>query len=401
MTKATSTRTKPTACVLALALGAVSACSGPEPTQTTVESMNVVEDLRIGLSSGPEEYLFGDIGGIVQHDDGTISILDEQVPVIRQYDAEGTFLRNVGREGQGPGEYSDQIQGMQRLPDDTFAIWDSGNTRISIFAPDGQFVRSFHSGTSGYFSGSTMRVDQEGNVYLYNVDRTAEMREGEFPPRAFFKVSPEGEQVGAIPVPDDAPESPGWVFATPEGYLRNFGIQTLHALTSDGHLVVGRNASYDYEVQRDGETVLEVTHPWEPVALEPGERAEWEAWREWFTNRASQDGREAPGYPPIPDTKPAFMDLHGGVDGTVWVRRYATAHKVDRPPREPDDDRPLFSWRQPITLDAFDEEGQFLGTVELPINTWVVGLHREWIWTVQPNADEESVAVRYRVEREQ
>jgi hypothetical protein len=94
------------------------------------------------------------------------------------------------------------------------------------------------------------------------------------------------------------------------------------------------------------------------------------------------------------------MDLHAGVDGTVWVRRYAQARKIDRPPRPPDDDRPPFSWRQPITLDAFDEEGEFLGTVELPNDTWVATLHREWIWTVQPNEDEESVAVRYRLERE-
>ena len=33
--------------------------------------------------------------------------------------------------------------------------------------------------------------------------------------------------------------------------------ETLHTLTSTGNLVVGHNASYSYEVLRDGETVLE------------------------------------------------------------------------------------------------------------------------------------------------
>ena len=38
-------------------------------------------------------------------------------------------------------------------------------------------------------------------------------------------------------------------------------------------------------------------------------------------------------------------------------------------------------------------------TIELPNETWVVAYHRDWLWTVQPNEDDESVAVRYRIER--
>jgi len=389
--------------ILAILAAIPAACGGPEPSESEPmprTAVGVVEDLRIGASSGPEEYLFGRIGGVVQHDSGTISILDTQVPVIRQYDAEGAWLRDVGGEGQGPGEYSERVQGMQRLPDDNFAIFDSGNSRISVFSPSGEFVDSFHSTTAGYFSGSTMWVDDAGNYYLYVTDHSAPLREGEFPPTVFKKLSPAGEVLETIAVPDDDPETPGWVFATGEGYLRNFTHQTLHTLTKGGALVVGHNGSYSYQVQHDGETVLEVEHPWEPVALAPEERAEWEAWREYFAERARQDDRlEQAEYEPIPTAKPAFMNLHGGLDGSVWVRRYAQAReRTDRDPRPPDDPRPTFNWWQPITLDAFDEEGQFLGTVELPNDTWVVSLSRDRIWTVQPNEDDESVAVRYRVE---
>lgn len=374
-------------------------CSVPDAAPPAELNWTLVEDLRIGVSRGAEEYLFGRIGGIVQHDDGTVSILDTQVPAIRHCDAEGVYLDDIGREGQGPGEYSDRIQGMMRLPDDNLAIWDSGNQRISIFAPEGTLVDSFAAGTGGFYSASTLHVDDRGNFYVYVTDRSEPLREGEFPPRVYLKYSPDGERIGKVLVPDDQAETPGWVFATREGRLRNFTHHTLHTLTSSGHLVVGHNASYSYEVQRDGETVLEVTHPWEPVALEPEEKAEWDAWLEYFESRARENDREVPDYAPIPDTKPAYMNLHAGEDGTVWVRRYAKARKRDRPPREPDDPRPTFNWWQPITLDAFDEEGAFLGTVELPNETWVSALHRDWIWTVQPNEDEESVAIRYRIEQ--
>lgn len=384
--------------VLALAVALTVACGEPQEEAAASDQLTVVEDLRIGASSGPEEYLFGSIRSIVQHDDGTVSILDSQVPIIRRYDAEGRHLLDIGREGQGPGEYSDRVQGMEELPDGNLAVWDSDNQRISIFSPDGTFVGSIPSGTTGYYSGSELRVDHEGNFYLYTVDNSAPRREGEFPPRRYVKLSPTGERIGEIAVPSDESETPGWVFATPEGRLTNFTHQTLHTLTSSGHLVVGHNATYSYEVRRNGETEFEVTHPWEPVALEPEEQAEWEAWREYFGSRPLGD-QEPPDYAAIPDTKPAFMDLHAGVDGTVWVRRYAKAReRTDRPPRPPDDARPTFNWWQPITLDAFDEEGQFLGTVELPNDTWVARLHRDWIWTVQPNEDDESVAVRYRID---
>jgi len=397
---AVTTRAKVSSILAVAAMTAAIACRGGEGPNTdglgAWGEVRLVEDLRIGLSEGAEEYLFGTIGAIVQLPDGTVVILDSQVPIIRRYDAEGVYMHDIGRGGEGPGEYT-RVQGLVLLPDRDVAIWDSGNNRITVFAPDGTYVRSFSAGDGGYYSGSTLRVDREGNLYMYNVDRENAVA-GQFPPRAYFKVSPSGERLGKITVPDDEADTPGFVFATREGRLSNFATRVLHTFATTGHLVVGHNATYSFTVQGDGETLFEVTHPWEPVPLKPEEKAEWEAWVQYFTNNARERGDDPPDYTPIPDTKPAFMDLHAGVDGTIWVRRYAEAHDRNRPPRPADDPRPSFDWWQLPTLDAFDEEGTFLGSVELPNETWVSALHSDWIWTVQPNEDEENVAVRYRIE---
>jgi hypothetical protein len=47
---------------------------------------------------------------------------------------------------------------------------------------------------------------------------------------------------------------------------------------------------------------------------------------------------------------------------------------------------------------VFAGEGEFLGAIELPYDTRPVFMTNEYVWTIQPNEDEEDVAVRYRIE---
>jgi hypothetical protein len=44
------------------------------------------------------------------------------------------------RRGQGPGEVA-SVTRLQLLPADSLAFIDSNNRRLSVFAPDGRFVR--------------------------------------------------------------------------------------------------------------------------------------------------------------------------------------------------------------------------------------------------------------------
>jgi hypothetical protein len=61
--------------------------------------------LSIGLTEGDENYLFGEIAGIVRLDDGTIVVADGQARLIRYYDAQGVFIRQVGGQGGGPTDF--------------------------------------------------------------------------------------------------------------------------------------------------------------------------------------------------------------------------------------------------------------------------------------------------------
>lgn len=193
------------------------------------------------------------------------------------------------------------------------------------------------------------------------------------------------------------------MLSTRDGFLPNFTGSWETTLTRSGHLVAGHNSKYSFEI-RDGEEVLvAVEHDWRPVPLHPEERAQWTARQDEIVQRFQERppsgfvNAEPPELAPVPETKPAYMDLWTGQDGTLWVRRYAEARaRDDLPPRT--DGRPPFTWWQRPTFDVFDPEGTFLGTVELDNETRVYWFHSDYIWTVR-GEDDEDVAVRYRIEK--
>src|SRR5690606_2813863 len=57
------------------------------------EEWRVVEELRIGVTEGEPEYMFGNITGMAADRDGRIYVLDQQAQEVRIFDAQGTFLR--------------------------------------------------------------------------------------------------------------------------------------------------------------------------------------------------------------------------------------------------------------------------------------------------------------------
>ena len=60
---------------------------------------------------------------------------------LRFFDPSGTFLTRVGGQGQGPGEFG-QLESLHRFPGDSLLAMDWVQSRLSIFTPEGDFVRS-------------------------------------------------------------------------------------------------------------------------------------------------------------------------------------------------------------------------------------------------------------------
>lgn len=109
---------------------------GCEPCSIEVTSTMVLGDLddpvlmRVSPSAVRDRrgrtYLYG--SGAMDHE-------------VLVFDSSGSYQTSLGRSGQGPGEYR-QVNSLTILPGDS-VLMISDFSRVSVFAPDGEFARSF------------------------------------------------------------------------------------------------------------------------------------------------------------------------------------------------------------------------------------------------------------------
>ena len=124
-----------------------------------------MEELAIGVLEGPEELMFGAISEMAVDAEGGIYVFDRQVPALRYFDATGRYVRTLGGEGSGPGEYRDVCLGLAVRSDGRVLMRDPRNARINVYDPDGSPADHWPV-ASGLFTGQAMTVDTADHVYL-------------------------------------------------------------------------------------------------------------------------------------------------------------------------------------------------------------------------------------------
>jgi len=103
--------------------------------------ISLKEDLTIGLETGTESQMFGYIRALALDAQDNIYVADSYELNISVYNSKGEFIREFGREGQGPGEFQ-TIGGMCWCPKDScLYVTDRTNHRITCFSPEGKVVR--------------------------------------------------------------------------------------------------------------------------------------------------------------------------------------------------------------------------------------------------------------------
>jgi hypothetical protein len=73
--------------------------------------------------------------------DGRIVLANSGSSEMRWYDSTGRLQRATGRNGEGPGEFR-LLVAAWTMPGDTTAAFDASLDRISVFSPNGDFIRS-------------------------------------------------------------------------------------------------------------------------------------------------------------------------------------------------------------------------------------------------------------------
>ena len=349
---------------------------------TADRPLAAVEELRLGSLEGPEETSFGWVGDIAVAADGTMYVPDVQVPAVRIFDATGRYVGDLGREGEGPGEYQ-ALRGIDVLPDGSVAVWHEMGD-VTLFGPDGAFVRrfslSFLSLAGG--PGPGLVADTAGRVL---VRTTTGPPASNVLAYAWVRATAGGELVDSIVPPDrDLGGSP---FA--------FRAETFSAPSPLGYFVVGRTTEYALHRPTSDGRVVTIERTFEPVPIQGEERAQWDAYIDAVEAARGDD------WPAMNDEKPAWKDFSVGYDGRIWVRRYVEA--VHRPEyvsaaARSRAARPNVNWVEPVRYDVVDPRGAYLGTVELPEEGTLLRARGARVWMLERGDFDEFYVVRYRVE---
>ena len=146
----------------AVALSALAACGGPDRssrvTITDSAGIRIVESVApaweadeawrvsgpitsVGAIDGPPESQLHRVRGVARLGDGRVVVSNQGSSEIRLYDASGRWIRSIGGEGDGPGEFR-LVRGFQIVPPDTVMVFDDRGPRVTTLTVDGTIVES-------------------------------------------------------------------------------------------------------------------------------------------------------------------------------------------------------------------------------------------------------------------
>ncbi len=357
--------------------------------------------VAIGLVEGPDEYLIGSPDAIAIGPDGTVYVLDRQLPSLRAYAADGTFLRDIGRFGSGPGEYR-RPDGITTLRDGRLLVRDPGNGRISLFDPNGTYREQWwHRG--GISTSRRYYVDRDGRtctIVVLNADAgIAEWRQG------LARYDTAGAVLDTLP-------APRWDFEEADLVALQDGIPSLTLVPFTpkdswtysplGYIVGGLSTEYRIDLFRVDEPLLRIEREWMPVAVKPEESEERR--RRLTAEFVQEVGPWTWNGPPIPDTKPPFRNVFASWEGDIWVmvsqEGRATMTEAEARLEDQRSDLPLLRFREPVAFDVFGPDGRFMGHVRTRLSVQERPepiIRGDTVWAVVRDEMDVATIVRYQV----
>ena len=115
------------------------------PAEDRILDVEFEEVYRVGAIDGDEWDVFGRVSAVGFGESGNLYVMDDQGGRIVVVSQEGEFVREFGRIGDGPGEFSassNTAVGFTVLRDGRTVVFDPGHSAFQVFGSDGEFERS-------------------------------------------------------------------------------------------------------------------------------------------------------------------------------------------------------------------------------------------------------------------
>jgi len=221
------------------------------PTQwADTNGWRIVEEAILQPAEGsPGE--FSDVTKLVADSRGNVFVMQIQPTVIKAFDSTGAWLRDIGRQGNGPGEFPD---GMLAIVGDTLLVQDPNNARLTAFLTDGTLLRTSPSQCC-FFTSALPALDAGAVLVMGNPPAGHEASR-----RSYYVTRPDGTVLDTlIPAVATGGRAPGSFWSvrvpTPRGGMQLDvpvpGVpRDQDTWRGDGVLVSGNTGEYRLAIRR-------------------------------------------------------------------------------------------------------------------------------------------------------
>lgn len=354
----------------------------------------VEQGLVIGTAEGDPDYQFGQIAGIDVGSDGRIYVIDQQARSVRVFSPEGTFVLAMGKEGSGPGELSQGAGPIFVGPGDTVTVPDVMQQRITRYTATGEPAGSHPLPMNQGIAARWMELPDQTLVQQAMVMQMPGQPEIE-QKNLLLRRAPSGEIRDTLM---EMPIGETVSFAGGQPSFTMFSPEPMWAVGPAAHLYFGVNSRYRLEVRSaDGRLERIVMKDQERRPITSSDQAEY--------RRVIEGMWRDQGLPPqamemmsqaltFADYYPAYANILGGPDATLWVQGLQTPDEVAAAGGAFDiQDMGGASW------EVFNDEGRLLGTVRMPPRFNPLLFHGDDIYGVLRDDLDVQYAARMRINR--
>ena len=349
----------------------------------------------------PEPFTF--VASLRELRDGRVLVLDRRDRIVLLVDFQTGKATSVGREGTGPGEYT-QPGRLFPLPADTTAIYDGPARRFVIVEPNGRMGDAFRmdaatgaarrGGGVPKYSDAQGRVFTEGSAYANGELRAADST----PVMRFARDADAGDTLTYVHLDKETIQIrslDGGGVSVSNG-VRAFAWRDDWVAFPDGGVAVVRVADYHVDwysaagVRTAGRPVATLRIAVTDADKENAKKKRLAAMRGAMSR--SRPGGPGPGAPPpdalrnlpeltFPAFKPPFEmgNSFARPNGEVWVLRSRAAN--DRV----------------AVYDVLTRTGGLVRRVAFPGSTEVIGFGNTMVYTVRLDDDELQYLERWRL----
>lgn len=338
----------------------VTVVKNPKEPIYTEPVIELQEDLTVSGDEEIEEQMFQNIVTLGVNERGDMYILDEQAGNIKVFAQNGSFLKTIGKKGQGPGEFGMPIS-LAITPRQNIIVNDMGHRKILFFDREGNLLKHLSIADKFLFFGPM--VTSAGDLIAsHTIPQDSPVTE-------LKKFNQELEpSLTFTSIPVDKPPAVNIFVARSLSSLR-------WALTDNDEIIWGDIKNPEYELfvhNQEGTLIKKITRNYDPLPITAQDKDN--LMEETFGQSQMRDQWDVR----FPDNYPPYMGFSFDDRGHIFVWRYE---------KQQDEQGGL--------VDIFDSEGRYIAQTRLKLNPLI--FKKGHMYTIEEDEEGFKVVKRYKI----